>query len=93
MHLQGGLAGTRVNHCSVLCAAPSLPGGSQLQHGCQLTEVNHEGGLRHADRVLAGNASEDAVSQANGGFCGGYKGAHMGQEDYQRHLLCVAAFA
>ena len=69
------------------------PGGCQLQHCGQLTQVNHESGLGDADRVLAGNASEDAICEADGCFGGRYKGTHMGQEDNEGDLLCVAALA
>lgn len=69
------------------------PGGRQLQHGGQLTQVNHESGLGDADRVLAGNASEDAICEADGCFCSRYKGTHMGQEDNESDLCCVAALA
>lgn len=69
------------------------PGGCQLQHCSQLTQINHESGLRHPNRVLAGNASEDSICEADGRFSSRDKGTHMGQEDNESDLLCVATLA
>ena len=69
------------------------PGCSKLEHGSQLTQINHKCGLRHTDGFLGGNAGEDAVCEANGGFCCRHKGANMSQKDNQSYLLAVAAFA
>ena len=58
-----------------------LPASSCLEHIGDLSQVNHEGALSQASRLVADQTSEDAICESNDCLTGWNIGSNMSQED------------